>query len=183
MHSPDNRSLRSPDYAASTDTRFRDFPNRRSVSRRINLQTPLLLFLLIATLGRRSLSALFFSVLFALLNDFRLSWSSGSIRSNSFRSRNLFFFHGGHVNDGLVLIGNELDLVVMRQIRNADHFVERQLSDINFNRSRNVCRQALEFDFTQKLLEDAAFVLHAGSFALQRDRHLDGQLLVHGDAL
>src|ERR1051325_360972 len=145
MHSPGNRSLRSPGYAACTDTRFRDFPNRRSVSRRItilNFNWPcgggtcpacgdfvftrlarrrgkprlhtstselLLLFLL-----RRSLGSFTLSLLFALLNDLGLSRSSGSIRSNSFRSRNHFFLHRGHVCHWLVFFRDVLVLVALR---------------------------------------------------------------------
>jgi len=64
------------------------------------------------------------------------------------------------------------------------HFdAEHQMADIDFNVFRNVRRKTLNLDFTQQLLEDAAFRLHAHRFALEHHRNRDGQLLIHRDAL
>ena len=71
----------------------------------------------------------------------------------------------------------------MRQIGNTQHFAEYQFADVRFDRARDVARQALDFHFAQNLLQNAALLLHAGSLALEHDRHTDLQLLVHSDAL
>ena len=87
------------------------------------------------------------------------------------------------MGNGLVLVGDELDLVVVRQIGHANRLAEFQLADIGFDASRNVGGQALDLDLAHHLLEDAALHLHAMRFALERDRHADAQQLVHGNAL
>ena len=74
-------------------------------------------------------------------------------------------------------------LLVVRQIGDAKNFAEYQFADVRFDRTRNVTRQALDFHFTQNLLQDAALLLHSGSFSLEHDGHADRELLVHGDAL
>ncbi len=85
---------------------------------------------------------------------------------------------------GLVRVGDEVDLLfVVRQIGDAQHLAEYQFADVRFDDARNVAGQALDFHFAQNLLQDAALLLHSGSFALEHDRHADRELLVHGDAL
>ena len=71
----------------------------------------------------------------------------------------------------------------MRQIGDAQHFAEYQFADVGFDGARNVARQALDFHFTQNLLQNAALLFHSGSLALEHDRHTDLELLVHSDAL
>ena len=83
----------------------------------------------------------------------------------------------------LVLVGDELDLVAVRQIGNAQCLPEHHLANIGVDVSRNVCRQALDLDLAQHLLQYAALQLDAGSLALQQDRHADDEQFVHSDAL
>ena len=72
-------------------------------------------------------------ILLALLDNFRLG-RSRAFSSHSFRSRHNFFLHRGDVDHGLALVGNELDLVALRQIGNTNHFAEDQFTDIGFDR-------------------------------------------------
>jgi hypothetical protein len=71
----------------------------------------------------------------------------------------------------------------VRQVRNAQHLAEREFADIGINVARDVRRQALDFDFAQHLLHDAALLFDTGGLADQKDRHIHAQHLVHGDTL
>src|SRR5215831_3307981 len=86
-----------------------------------------LLLLLLLSLLRCSLGPFFLSLLLTLLDDFGLSRSSRRFRRRFRRDRN-FFLHRGHVRDRLILISEELDLLQVRQIRNAQHLAERQVT-------------------------------------------------------
>ena len=83
----------------------------------------------------------------------------------------------------LVLVGDELQLGIVRQVRNANRLAELQLADVGNQVARDVARQTFDLDLAQHLLQNAALQLDAGGFALEHDRNAHAQNLVHGDAL
>src|SRR3984957_720324 len=121
-------------------------------------------------------------ILLTLLNDFRFCRSRRRIR-HCFRSRNHFFLDGGDMGDHLVLVSQELQLRIVRQIFHAHFDAEYQVTDIDFNVLRNIRGQTLNLDLAHELFENAAFGLHADRFTLEDNGDGNGQLLVHCDAL
>src|ERR1039458_9221423 len=121
-------------------------------------------------------------LLLALLNDFGFSRSCRRLR-HRLRSRNHFFLHRGHVRDHLVLVGQKLQLFVVREVFHPHFDTEYKVADVQFDGLRNIRRKALNLDLTQQLLEDAALRLHALGLALEHDGNRDRQPLVHRDAL
>src|SRR5690348_1137080 len=149
----------------------------------------LLLFLLLGLLGLlcllgwSSLGALFLNLLLALLNNFGLGGSSSSFGRGHFRSRRHFFLHGNDVRHRLIGVAEELEVAAVLQVGDTQHFAEHQLSNISFDGTGNVFRQALQFDLARHLLQNSALLLDAGGLALKHDGYAHLQLLVHGDAL
>src|SRR5580704_17518477 len=175
-----DQSPESPDYAAKTGIRYRDCRDRRSVSRLDSFlsscrdgrlarpaerssappATKLFLLLLLGLLRLRcrSLGGFVVRLLLALLDDFGFGRSS-RVRRRRVRSRHHFFLHRGDVRHGLVRIGNEFNLVRVRQLRDAQHLAEGEKADVGVDVARNIRGQTLDLDFAQHLFHDAAFLL------------------------
>ena len=66
-------------------------------------------------------------------------------------------------------------------VAHADALVQHQLGDVDGDVLRNVARQRLDLDLAVHEVDDAALLLDALGFALQHDRHGDGERLVHRD--
>src|SRR5262249_25728019 len=129
----------------------------------------LLFFLLrlLRLLRSRFLAALFLGFLLALLDDLGFGWSSRSFGSHSLRGRRHFFLDGDHVSNRLVGIGEKLQLLTMRQVRNPQYLPKDQFGDIGFYLARNIGRQALDFDFARFFLKDCPLLFFTFRFALQ----------------
>src|SRR5260370_1561406 len=82
------------------------------------------------TLGLALGLAFTLGLLLALLNNFRFSRSCRRLRHH-LRSRNHFFLHRGHVRDHLVLIGQELQLLVVREVFHAHFDAEHKVADVH----------------------------------------------------
>src|SRR3984957_18563181 len=87
----------------------------------------LLLGLLVALLGLGA----FFSFNLALLDNFWLRRSRRRIRRRSFGRGHNFFLHRGDVRYRLILVGQEFQFFVVRQIRYADHLTEGQFGHVH----------------------------------------------------
>src|SRR5690242_4833533 len=122
-------------------------------------------------------------LLLSLLNNFGLGGSSSSFGRGHFRSRRHFFLHGNDVRHRLIGVAEELEVAAVLQVGDTQHFAEHQLSNISFDGTGNVFRQALQFDLARHLLQNSALLLDAGGLALKHDGYAHLQLLVHGDAL
>ena len=72
---------------------------------------------------------------------------------------------------GRILGIEVLDLVRVGQIADAQHAVHLQVADIHIDVAGNVGGQALDFDFAQHLVENAAGGLDAHRNAQQLDAH------------
>ena len=77
----------------------------------------------------------------------------------------------------------KLQLVRVRQVGHAQHSAESHVRYVHVNAAWNVSRQALNFNFTQHLVEDAALVLDAGCNARKLNRNFDANGLIQGNAL
>ena len=71
----------------------------------------------------------------------------------------------------------------MGQIGYAQYLSKDQLTDVRIEAAGNITRQALDFNFTQHLVQNAALLLHPGSFTGKMNGHTHPDLLVHGDTL
>ncbi len=105
--------------------------------------------------------------LLALLDDFGLGSGRSSLGSLD-RSRLHNFLDRRNVGNRLIRVGDELDLVAVRQVGDAHRLSEHQLAHIAVDVARDVGRQTLDLDLAHHLLEDAALHLHARRFALQQ---------------
>src|ERR1700733_11566702 len=103
--------------------------------------------------------------------------------SKSIDRRRRFFLDRDHVTHGRIFVAQELQLVAMRQIGNAQHIAKREVRDIDDDVAGNIAWQALDFDFAQHLVENAALGLDADRNAGELDRHFDANGLVEGNAL
>ena len=75
------------------------------------------------------------------------------------------------VSDGRIFRGQILDLVGVGQAADAQHLVHPQLAHIHIDVAGNVRGQALDFDFAQHLVQNAALRLDADRNAQQLDAH------------
>src|ERR1700730_18516696 len=115
----------------------------------VNLASPTSLFPLLLLRLLRLLWFLWFlgsgfptlfslDLLFALLDDFGLGRGGGRLRGNLCRSGHHFFFDRSDVGHRLVPIGKELQLLIVRQVRDTQHLAEHQLADVRLDGTRNV---------------------------------------------
>src|SRR5581483_6859724 len=127
---------------------------------------PLFLFLLLRLVGSSFLAALFLG-----------------LGSHRFGGRRDFFLDRNNVGYRLIGIGENLQLLVVRKIGNAQDLSENQVRDFRLNLAGNVAGQTLDFDFARNLLQNSTPLLDSDGLAFEHDGHHDRQLLVHSNAL
>ena len=84
---------------------------------------------------------------------------------------------------GGVFVIQVLDLLRVRQIADTENAVHGEFAHIDVNVIGNVGGKALDFDFAENLIENAALGLDANRHAQQLDADTDAQGLVERDAL
>ncbi len=91
---------------------------------------------------------------------------------------------GGDVHHGQVVVcDGDADPLGDLQVAHLDALAELQGREVHVEAVRDVGGEALHLDLAHDHVHDAALVLHAVGHALEDDRHLDVDLLVHLDAL
>src|SRR5581483_3368152 len=110
---------------------------------------PLFLFLLLRLVGSSFLAALFLGLLLALLDDLGFGGRGRGLGSHRFGGRRDFFLDRNNVGYRLIGIGENLQLLVVRKIGNAQDLSENQVRDFRLNLAGNVAGHTLDFDFAR----------------------------------
>ena len=92
------------------------------------------------------------------------------------------FAHDAHGCDDRVRVGENLYVLVLRNIRNVQQVVNAQIRDIQVNRVRDVSRVATNLDLAQHLLKNAALLAHTDWLANQVNRNGEFHLLAAHEA-
>src|SRR5580698_8657565 len=136
-----------------------------------------------AKLRRLLLGALFGgrlrSVRLALLCNLRFHRSRSSHRIHCWCN---LFLDRHHVSYGRALVGDELELADSRQIGYAEGAIQSETADIQIDMAGNISREALDLNFTQHLVENAALHFDANRNAFQQYRHFHAHRFIHGNA-
>src|SRR5580698_6034255 len=119
------------------------------------------------------------SVRLALLCNLRFRRSRSSHRIHC---RCNLFLDRHHVSYGRALVGDELELADSRQIGYAEGAIQPETADIQIDMAGNISREALDLNFTQHLVENAALHFDANWNAFQQYRHFHAHRFVHSDS-
>src|SRR5205814_9034700 len=121
----------------------------------------------------RLFAAFAFLFLLALADDFGFGWNFTFNR----RRFNDFFLHDTDGGDNCVGLCQNLDVRRRRNIRNVEHLVNPEITNVDVEMLRNVARLATNLDLTNDLLENSRFLANANRFTNQTQRHSRFNLL------